>query len=70
MNQVIKNDKAFVFYSHPWEFDPEQSRVEQSSTGFKFRHYVNLDKTHKKLESLINSFKELEFKTCIDYIGQ
>ena len=69
MNQVIKKDKAFVFYSHPWEFDPEQPRVEQASKGFKFRHYINLNKTHKKLKALINSFKELEFKTCIDYIG-
>ena len=69
MNQVIKKDKAFLFYSHPWEFDPDQPRVEQASTGFKFRHYINLDKTHSKLASLIKNFKNLKFTTCIDYIG-
>ena len=69
MNQVIKKDKAFLFYSHPWEFDPGQPSVEQASTGFKFRHYINLDKTHSKLASLIKNFKNLKFTTCIDYIG-
>jgi len=69
MNQVLKKDNAFLFYSHPWEFDPDQPRVEQASNGFKFRHYINLDKTHKKLELLIKNFKNSEFRTCFDYIG-
>jgi polysaccharide deacetylase family protein (PEP-CTERM system associated) len=68
MNQVLKKDQAFLFYSHPWEFDPDQPRVEQASKGFKFRHYTNLDKTHKKFESLIKKFKNLNFTTCINYL--
>jgi len=70
MNEVLKKDKTFLFYSHPWEFDPDQPRVEQASRGFKFRHYINLNKTHKKLEELIKNFRNLEFRTCFDYIGQ
>jgi len=35
MKSVIKKDNAFVFYAHPWEFDPGQPRVEQASKGFK-----------------------------------
>jgi len=68
MNQVLKKDQAFLFYSHPWEFDPDQPRVEQASRGFKFRHYINIDKTHTKLESLITKFKNLNFTTCINYL--
>ncbi len=68
MNQVLKKDNAFLFYSHPWEFDPDQPRVEQASKGFKFRHYINLDKTHKKLEALIRYFKDRHFTTCINYL--
>jgi len=68
MKQVLKKDKAFVFYSHPWEFDPDQPRIKQASRGFKFRHYINLGKTQKKLEALIKKFKTLQFITCIDYL--
>ena len=70
MNQVLNKDKAFLFYSHPWEFDPDQPRVEQASKSFKFRHYINLKRTQKKLESMIKNFKNLKFITCIDYLNQ
>ena len=68
MKSVIKKDNAFVFYAHPWEFDPGQPRVEQASKGFKFRHYINLHKTENKLKALLESFCDYEFVTCIDYI--
>ncbi len=70
MNWVLNKDKAFLFYSHPWEFDPDQPRVEQASKTFKFRHYINLNKTEKKLESLIKNFNNLKFTSCIDYLRQ
>jgi polysaccharide deacetylase family protein (PEP-CTERM system associated) len=70
MSSVLKQDKAFVFYAHPWEFDPAQPRVEQASRGFKFRHYINLHRTEKKLRSLISGFDNYEFITCKAYIDQ
>lgn len=68
MKQIIKREKMFVFYSHPWEFDPDQPRVDEAPSGFKFRHYVNLHRTHKKLASLLAYFSELDFITCRDYL--
>jgi polysaccharide deacetylase family protein (PEP-CTERM system associated) len=68
MNIVLNKDKTFLFYSHPWEFDPDQPRVELASTGFKFRHYINLNKTEKKFKALIKSFNNLKFTSCIDYL--
>ncbi len=68
MKSVLKKDNAFIFYAHPWEFDPSQPRVEQASTGFKFRHYINLDKTESKVKSLLESFSDHNFITCIDHI--
>ena len=68
MKSVLKKDKAFIFYAHPWEFDPEQPIVEKASTGFKFRHYINLHKTEVKLKALINSFSNYKFITCTEYI--
>ncbi len=70
MNRALNKDQAFLFYSHPWEFDPDQPRVKQASTGFKFRHYINLNQTRKKLESLLTHFNNLKFISCIDYLRQ
>ncbi len=69
MKQVLKKNDFFLFYSHPWEFDPGQPRVDQASPGFKFRHYINLRQTEKKLSTLINNFGSLNFVTCSDYIN-
>lgn len=68
MKRVIAEDNLFVFYSHPWEFDPEQPRVEEAPRGFKFRHYINLHRTYQKLTALIQSFSDLNFTTCRDYL--
>jgi polysaccharide deacetylase family protein (PEP-CTERM system associated) len=70
MSSVLNKDKTFLFYSHPWEFDPEQPRVKQASTSFKFRHYINLNRTEKKFKSMIMAFNHLNFTTCIDYLGK
>ena len=69
MNAVLTKDDAFVFYSHPWEFDPDQPRVKQATKGVRFRHYTNLARTRKKFHSLIDSFPWCEFPTCKNYIG-
>lgn len=68
MNQVLDRDGAFVFYSHPWEFDPDQPRVSQAPPGFKFRHYINLKTTYGKLQRLIRDFGDLNFMTCAGYL--
>ncbi len=70
MASILKQDKTFVFYAHPWEFDPAQPRVEDASRGFKFRHYINLHRTEKKLRALISSFDRYKFITCKDFIDQ
>jgi len=70
MKSVLKHDSAFIFYAHPWEFDPSQPRVEQASQGFKFRHYINLHKTEHKLKALIQSFCDHHFVTCMEYITE
>jgi polysaccharide deacetylase family protein (PEP-CTERM system associated) len=45
-----------ALYLHPWEFDPDQPRC--PAPAFKrFRHYLNLDRTLPRLESLLASFR-------------
>ena len=48
--------KSFVFYLHPWEFDPEQPRFTKAPLLSKFRHYNNLDKTGTRFEQLLKDF--------------
>ena len=43
-------------YLHPWEVDPEQPR--QKLGGLRgFRHYVNLKRTHDKLDRLLRGYR-------------
>jgi polysaccharide deacetylase family protein (PEP-CTERM system associated) len=46
-----------VLYFHPWEIDPNQPRI-KSSLKSRFRHYLNLHRTEKKL---IYLFERLNF---------
>lgn len=45
-----------VFYIHPWECDPGQPRVRDIKASYRFRHYVNLNRTEKKLDKLLDCF--------------
>ena len=46
----------FVFYFHPWEFDPDQPRLKGVSAKARFRHYLNLRKFEGRLQSLLEEF--------------
>jgi len=49
---LARRERSAVLYLHPWEFDPDQPRVE--APFFKrFRHYLNLDRTLPRLEALL-----------------
>ncbi len=65
---ILKKASSFLYYTHPWEFDPEQPRVEGAPKFFKFRHYVNLKKTESKLRKFIETFNVCDFITCKSYI--
>lgn len=57
LKQVNQQDQqSAIFYFHPWELDPDQPR--QKDLGFKtrFRHYVNLSRTEKRLKALTRDF--------------
>lgn len=49
--------QAAVFYMHPWEVDPGQPRVPGIDARTRFRHYVNLDKVHGRLDALLRDFR-------------
>ncbi len=69
MKTVLNQNNAFLFYTHPWEFDPDQPRVKNAPLSFKFRHYINLAKTRNKFLAMIKSFNTAEFITCSGYLN-
>ena len=44
-----------VMYMHPWEFDPDQPRMEGSIVS-RLRHYLNLHKTEGRMRALLQDF--------------
>ncbi len=49
--------RPFMFYMHPWEVDPDQPRISVASWRSRFRHYVGLASTERKLERLLAEFR-------------
>jgi hypothetical protein len=67
---ILRQENAYLFYFHPWEIDPEQPKVNQAPSFYKFRHYNNLSKTHRKLSKLIEDFAHCNFITCSQYLDK
>ncbi len=60
-------DRPFMFYIHPWEVDPEQPRLRAGTRLSRFRHYVNLAGTERKIDRLLDTFR---FARMADLIEQ
>ncbi len=57
INSILKNKEYYIFYIHPWEFDPGQPRIKNIKLNYKLRHYTNLHKTENKFKRLIQDFR-------------
>ena len=51
-----RENRAAVFYLHPWEIDPGQPRLPAGRLG-RFRHYRNLTHTEVRLRQLLTDFR-------------
>jgi polysaccharide deacetylase family protein (PEP-CTERM system associated) len=48
--------RPVVFYVHPWEFDPDQPRMQLSRLK-EIRHYTNLHRTTARFNRLLDDFE-------------
>jgi polysaccharide deacetylase family protein (PEP-CTERM system associated) len=56
-------------YLHPWEVDPAQPR--QKLGGIRgFRHYVNLSRTHSKLDRLLRDYRFSSLSSALSSFGE
>ncbi len=69
IRSILEKEKAYLFYMHPWEIDPEQPKVKKAPFFFRLRHYVNLDRSISKLNALVESFKSASFVSCREYLA-
>jgi len=46
-----------IFYFHPWEIDDTQPRIDGIDLKTRFRHYVNLGRTERRLRRLLADFR-------------
>jgi polysaccharide deacetylase family protein (PEP-CTERM system associated) len=51
-----REQQPFVFYLHPWEFDPGQPRMAGAGAKSRFRHYLNLSRTEGRFRRLLKDF--------------
>lgn len=58
-----------VMYMHPWEFDPDQPRMEGSMVS-RIRHYLNLDKTEGRMCALLEDFSFAPIRQVFPQIEQ
>lgn len=57
MRRVNRVDgQSGIFYFHPWEIDPDQPRPDGLGLKTRFRHYLNLDRTYSRLQTLLRDF--------------
>jgi hypothetical protein len=57
-----------LFYIHPWELDPAQPRIPVASRMSRFRHYVNLSTTERKLDAILASFRFAGLQDVIEEV--
>lgn len=65
--RLVARQMPGMFYIHPWEIDPDQPRLNVAGRLSRFRHYVNLGKTGRKLSRFLEEFR---FGTVSDVLRQ
>ena len=65
ISKIIKQKGIYVFYIHPWEFDPEQPKINNIKLNYKLRHYSNLKTTEINFKKLLKDFNFCRIREVI-----
>ncbi len=69
LKAMEERNEPFVFYIHPWEFNPETPRIEGMSLFSRFRTYVGISRTHKRFSTLIKDFSFTTVARVLEDLG-
>jgi len=64
VRRILEKRGHYLFYCHPWEFDPGQPRIRSISWSRRFRHYTNLSETESRFRNFLRRFRKYNFITC------
>jgi polysaccharide deacetylase family protein (PEP-CTERM system associated) len=70
VERILKQKGAYIFYLHPWEIDSDQPKVSGIQFLYKFRHYININKTLNKLSYLLEKLNTCQYQTCYQYLTE
>jgi len=62
--------RPFIFYLHPWEFDPGQPKIDNAPLKSRVRHYLNLDKVEGRFKTLLSDFNFVPIRDLIVSYGE
>jgi polysaccharide deacetylase family protein (PEP-CTERM system associated) len=63
-----KYHERVVVYVHPWEFDPEQPRIQEKLKS-RVRHYTNLRRMEHRMAALLEKHKFQPFRELLDRVA-
>ncbi len=71
VNKHFNSNDYYIFYAHPWEFDPDMPKVKSVGALNKFRHYVNVKSNYNKLEMFIKYLQSINctFLPACNYLS-
>ncbi len=67
VRRLLASGRPYVFYIHPWEFDPQQPRVAGLRWGHAFRHYLNLDRVEARVATLLVDFRWTTVRNLVEH---
>jgi polysaccharide deacetylase family protein (PEP-CTERM system associated) len=68
LRRLQRESHPAIVYVHPWEFDPDQPRLDAPVLD-RFKHYVNLDKTAGKFRRLLSDFSFTTARSVLVSLG-
>lgn len=66
VRRLLADGRPYVFYIHPWEFDPHQPRVRGLRRSHAFRHYLNLERTEARFAALLVDFNWTTIRNLLE----
>ena len=69
LRYLERKKQPFVIYTHPWEIDPEQPRIQGINAITRLRHYRNLHDNRFRLSNILDRFRFTTMENVMADLG-
>lgn len=56
IERILRNGKPFMFFTHPWELDPDTPRLPGLKKRYALRRYIGIKSTRNKFLNLLKNY--------------